>query len=174
MAPNYVAHQVNGWIDKIRNKTRKSAVWDIPHIQELCRIIPAGNYIESHIFRLAGLDGVRLVFYPNGMREGDLLMQAALFLKSCSEDNTFTLRVALSINKVGKVFQGDIRASLGKTKFCSLQGIDTVRIAVEVLEVADHPLTLKTIRKYHFFWHVCVKNRWASERRDAGGLVLKL
>jgi len=146
LAPNYVAHQVNGWVDKVKNKTRRSASWEIPNVQNICKLVPSGNYIESQIFRLAGLDAVRLALYPNGF--GNVPMQCALFLKSCSEENAFTVRASLGINKNVKIFQGDLRASLGKKKFCSLRNIDRISISVEILEVADHPLTVHTIKKY--------------------------
>ena len=120
------------------HSTRKSQMsWaSVPEAMQHC--------IESNLFRLAGLDAVRLVLYPNGM--DDVPMQAAIYLKSCAEDNRYVARVIIAMNSVSRVFQGDVRHSLGKRKFCQLNGVEKLKISVEVVEVRKHRLKKKESR----------------------------
>lgn len=161
LSPNYLAHQVNGWVAKVKNKSVRKAVWDVNGVRELCRLVPTSSCVESNVFRLGGLDAVRLVLYPNGI--DDIPMQCAVFLKSCSEENSCTVRAMIAVNSVAKVFQGDLRASLGKKKFCSLNNCERIRITVEIQEIAEHAIQLRTIKKYE-------KLEEVFRLPDAGGI----
>ena len=152
---------MNGWVAKVKNKSVKKATWDVSGIRELCRLVPTGSCVESNVFRLAGLDAVRLVLYPNGIN--DIPMQAAVYLKSVSEENACTVRAMIAVNSVAKVFQGDLRASLGKQKFCSLNNTEKIRITVEIQEIAEHTIQLRTVQKYN-------KLEEVFRLPDAGGL----
>eukprot|EP00392_Amoebophrya_sp_AT5.2_P015846 g16067.t1 len=127
LSPNYLTLQVSNWVSRVKYKHLKRATWQINNVQEVCRLVPTNCCIESNIFRIAGLDALRLVLYPNGL-EPDLPMQAALFLRSVSEEN-------------GSV-------SLGRRKFASLLNVDAVLITVEIEECADEALNLYTVKKF--------------------------
>ncbi|CAD7945367.1 unnamed protein product [Amoebophrya sp. A25] len=147
LSPNFLGHQVNGWITQIKYKHLRKATWDVTHVQDLCRLVPSGHCIESNIFRIAGLDSVRLVLYPNGL--DDLPMQCALYLRSASPENdSVTVRAILSMNAVSKTFQGPLGKSLGRTKFCSLQNVNKLRISIEIEECVSEALHLHTAKRF--------------------------
>lgn len=170
---HFTLHQCLAQVEKLRSVGTRRAEWEITNVRELCRLVPTGCYVESSIFRIAGLDAVRFVFYPNGI--DDIPCQCAVFLKSAvgpaaggggevagggeavnhpatssnpASSNRVDVRATISVNAVQRTFVGDLRGALGKRKFCSLNGTNRCLISVDIESTNDHAVRVTTLGKY--------------------------
>eukprot|EP00397_Hematodinium_sp_SG-2012_P005473 GEMP01005493.1.p1 GENE.GEMP01005493.1~~GEMP01005493.1.p1 ORF type:complete len:756 (+),score=167.12 GEMP01005493.1:68-2269(+) len=143
-----ILEKLNKQLTAIKNRWVRQVEWEIRNISDMVGKTAAGDSIESPVIAASGIERMRLVFYPKGVKDGGPTGQCGLFL-ACPQDAR--MKFALSVGKQRRVLehvflnhQGSTGDLCGKAKFCTLEhqmedrahpSQQRVVILLEILEV---------------------------------------
>ncbi|KAF4650471.1 hypothetical protein FOZ61_000292 [Perkinsus olseni] len=159
----YTSHrtldQVRRYVDQMKNRSCKRVEWRIDNISVLARTFTQGRPLHSCPFTVAGLEQVRLIFYPAGYFNA---ASGYCSLYTRAPPGT-AIRAKLFIGRqprnVAFEFDGSCSA-FGRANFCLLQSevdqaTDSVTVGVEIIEgkqvlmarlPGSNPSTIKMVR----------------------------
>lgn len=142
-----ILDKLNRQLAAIKNRWVRQVEWDIRGINDLLEKTAVGDSMDSPIMSVSGIERMRLVFYPKGVKDGPS-GQCGLFL-ACPQD--VRMKFALSVGKQRRVLehvftdhQGTAGDLCGKAKFCNLEhqvedrlhpGREKVTVVLEIIEV---------------------------------------
>ncbi|KAF4751045.1 hypothetical protein FOZ63_022272, partial [Perkinsus olseni] len=159
----YTSHrtldQVRRYVDQMKNRSCKRVEWRIDNVSVLARTFTQGRPLHSCPFTVAGLEQVRLVFYPAGYFNA-ASGYCSLYMRAPPGT---AVRAKLFIGRqprnVAFEFDGSCSA-FGRANFCLLQSevdqaTDSVTVGIEIIEgkqvlmarlPGSHPSTIKMVR----------------------------
>jgi len=128
-------------LQAVRNRTVRRVEWKVQGVARLMDLCKGGEAVDSPPFSAAGLENLRLHFYPRG-HDSECAAYAQFCALYLSAPAGSTIRGSLFIGSAGRQFEQQYRTAGefgGRSKFCSLESQhdcqDAVTLAVEIAEV---------------------------------------
>ncbi|KAF4672746.1 hypothetical protein FOL47_000150 [Perkinsus chesapeaki] len=154
-----VLDQVRRYVEEMKNRSCKRVEWKIENVSVLARTFAQGRSLQSCSFTIAGLEQVRLVFYPSGYFNA-ATGYCSLYLRAPPGTSVRgNLFIGRQTRNVTFEFDGTCSA-FGRANFCLLESAmdlatGSVVVGVEIVEgkqvlmarlPGTHPSSIKMVR----------------------------
>eukprot|EP00933_Yihiella_yeosuensis_P028955 TRINITY_DN22714_c0_g1_i1.p1 TRINITY_DN22714_c0_g1~~TRINITY_DN22714_c0_g1_i1.p1 ORF type:complete len:772 (-),score=152.36 TRINITY_DN22714_c0_g1_i1:285-2600(-) len=134
---NRLQEQVKTQVEAMRSRMIRRVEWRVEQANMLRKCFPPGESMCSASFAAAGVDGMQLIFYPNGY-EGATDGFCSLYLY-CPAGTTVRCNLFVGKQQRDAHHTYEAAGAFGRSNFCRFEvGVDqntnTINLALEVLE----------------------------------------
>lgn len=134
---NRILDQVKNQVDAMRSRMVRRVEWRLENASKLRKCFPANESMCSASFNAAGVEGLQLIFYPNGYN-GATDGFCSLYLFGPA-GVTLKCNLFVGDQKRDANHTYDVAGAFGRTNFCRLdagvdQVTDTITLSLEIDE----------------------------------------